>query len=387
MSLEPGIEKGIQCPAPISRLRVEKIEGGLVVAGVVVAANCQVALPVFGFLFILVGIVLTVASYRGPGKDEAPENYEARIAFTGNSRILGPACIVVGLIMLAAGVGLCLLTRKARRRERRVGFHCPVHGDFYPLSPVSGPKKLGALESKWGSWFTRSKHVNIDSTPPQCPHTQFSSTRSSFSSNPPSPCPTPMPFLVTSGSISGLVNSIGVNLSPDQTFGSIRSLSVSREVASFPMSRTPSPPPAEGSPSPGSSVAEENKETSPDKEVGEKNNNCTVSVHNSNNQNCINNNSSSSNDNSAAITTYSPPKPTINSSNSSSSNNNNNNSDNNINSVINENVTVTTSGSRVNVLSAQSSPEGDTQQRDSIAQTTKVPRKSVSILLPDEENG
>jgi hypothetical protein len=32
-------------------------------------------------------------------------------------------------------------------------------------------------------------------------------------------------------------------LSPDQTFGSIRSLSVTREVASFPLSRTPSPPP------------------------------------------------------------------------------------------------------------------------------------------------
>lgn len=32
-------------------------------------------------------------------------------------------------------------------------------------------------------------------------------------------------------------------LSPDQPFGSIRSLAVSREVASFPLSRTPTPPP------------------------------------------------------------------------------------------------------------------------------------------------
>lgn len=47
------------CPAPISRLRVEKIEGGLMVAGVVVAANCQIILPIFGFLFLLVGCVLT----------------------------------------------------------------------------------------------------------------------------------------------------------------------------------------------------------------------------------------------------------------------------------------------------------------------------------------
>ncbi|GLG97651.1 Uncharacterized protein GBIM_04375 [Gryllus bimaculatus] len=138
----PGGGGGIRCPAPISRLRVEKIEGGLMVAGVVVAANCQLALPAFGFLFVLVGCVLTAASYRGPAEDEEPEHYAARIAFTGNSRVLGPACIVVGLLMLAAGVGLCLLTRRARRRERRVGFHCPLHGDFYPLSPVSGVRSF-----------------------------------------------------------------------------------------------------------------------------------------------------------------------------------------------------------------------------------------------------
>lgn len=35
----------------------------------------------------------------------------------------------------------------------------------------------------------------------------------------------------------------GATLSPAQTFGSIRSLSGPREVASFPLSRTPSPPP------------------------------------------------------------------------------------------------------------------------------------------------
>jgi len=45
--------------------------------------------------------------------------------------------------MLALGVLLCTLTRRARRRERRVGFHCPLHGDFYPLSPVQGIKMLG----------------------------------------------------------------------------------------------------------------------------------------------------------------------------------------------------------------------------------------------------
>ncbi|XP_018313649.1 uncharacterized protein [Mycetomoellerius zeteki] len=250
-----GLGAKLKCPTPISRLRVEKIEGGLMVAGVVIAANCQIALPAFGTLFMLVGAVLTAASYRGPGEDEDKNSYAARIAFTGNSRILGPICIVVGALMLALGVLLCMLTRRARRRERRVGFHCPLHGDFYPLSPVQSIKMLGVSGKDVNGWpkipclkgRASSKggsgaggpHVG----PPQCPHSVLSSTRSSVSSSPLSPCPTPMPFLVTSGSVSGMVQSVGANLSPDQTFGSIRSLSVTREVASFPLSRTPTPPP------------------------------------------------------------------------------------------------------------------------------------------------
>ncbi|XP_015108462.1 uncharacterized protein LOC107035520 isoform X2 [Diachasma alloeum] len=254
--LSGGLASKLKCPTPISRLRVEKIEGGLMVAGVVIAANCQIALPAFGFLFMFAGAVLTAASYRGPGEDEDKDSYAARIAFTGNSRILGPICIAIGLLMLGLGVLLCMLTRRARRRERRVGFHCPLHGDFYPLRPIQGISKLGVSQKEAGRWAKISCFKNRSSGrsgttgfigshvgPPQCPHSILSSTRSSLSSSPLSPCPTPMPFLVTSNSVSGMVQSVGANMSPDQTFGSIRSLSVTREVASFPLSRTPTPPP------------------------------------------------------------------------------------------------------------------------------------------------
>ncbi|XP_030747679.1 uncharacterized protein LOC115876129 isoform X2 [Sitophilus oryzae] len=238
----------LRCPTPISRLRVEKIEGGLMVAGVVVAANCQIILPIFGFLFLLVGCVLTAASYRGPGEDEEPDHYAERIAFTGNSRVLGPACMVVGLIMLISGCVLCYLTRRARRREQTVGFHCPLHGDFYPLSPVTSSKTLEVIQRNGKCtlcWPRKRGPGSIAVGPPQCPHSQVSSTRSSLASSPHSQCPTPLPFLVNSGTTTGaLAVAPAAQQSPaEPSFGSIRSLAGGREVASFPMSRTPTPPP------------------------------------------------------------------------------------------------------------------------------------------------
>ncbi|XP_049842391.1 uncharacterized protein LOC126293302 isoform X2 [Schistocerca gregaria] len=256
-----GLSLGTRCAAPISRLRVEKIEGGLLVAGVVVAANCQVALPAFGALFALAGCVLTAAAYRGPAAGELPAEYEARVSLTGSSRALGPACLAAGVAMLMAGAALCLLARRARHRQRRVAFHCPLHGDFYPLSPVAGlPGSLsGGGKPRYGMLCCRGPGgrrlwgAGAPMPTPQCPHSTLSSTRSSVSSAPASPCPAPTPFLVTSGSVSsGMLPSVGANLSPDQTFGSIKSLAAGREVASFPLSRTPSPPP----PPPGADSAQ-----------------------------------------------------------------------------------------------------------------------------------
>lgn len=150
--------------------------------------------------------------------------------------------------MLIAGFVLCVLTRRARRREQTIGFHCPLHGDFYPLSPITSSRTIAGVEKGNDGcsllcWPRKRGPGAIAVGPPQCPHSQVSSTRSSLASSPHSQCPTPLPFLVTSGSVGGLVP-VAAQLSPEQPFGSIRSLAVSREVASFPLSRTPTPPPS-----------------------------------------------------------------------------------------------------------------------------------------------
>ncbi|XP_032512700.1 uncharacterized protein LOC116766734 isoform X1 [Danaus plexippus] len=227
-----------RCPPAISRLRVEKVEGGLAVAGVVVAANCQIVLPIFGFLFMLVGCVLTAASYRGCGENEEPDHYAARIAFTGNSRVLGPVCIVAGAIMTLAGIVLCMLMRAAQKRQRRLAFHCPIHGDFYPLSPQNSRKYTRSPRGIW-RWLRGWLGMVEEGEAPRCPR----SVEPASPARADAPCPPPLPFLVPSDSVVGMASVLGVPLSPEQTFGSIKSLAISREVASFPLSRSPTPPP------------------------------------------------------------------------------------------------------------------------------------------------
>ncbi|XP_053603536.1 uncharacterized protein LOC128671239 isoform X1 [Plodia interpunctella] len=227
-----------RCPPAISRLRVEKVEGGLAVAGVVVAANCQIVLPIFGILFMLVGCVLTAASYRGCGENEEPDHYAARIAFTGNSRVLGPVCIVAGALMTIAGIVLCILMRAAQRKQRRLAYNCPIHGDFYPLSPQNTRKYS---RSPSGLWLRLRSWLGLveDGEAPRCPR----SAEPASPARADAPCPPPLPFVVPSDSVVCMASVLGAPLSPEQTFGSIKSLAISREVASFPLSRSPTPPP------------------------------------------------------------------------------------------------------------------------------------------------
>ncbi|XP_066907020.1 uncharacterized protein [Halyomorpha halys] len=213
-----------RCPKPTLQTK----GGSVMLAGVAVASSCQIVLPIFGVLFLVVGTVLTLASYRGPESDEDPEQYLERVHLTSNLRILGPCCLAMGTGMLLAGVGLCLLSRRAKKM--RLAFRCPIHGDFYPIS--SQLNFLSLSKSSLGICSYRGSSDTLGLPTPQCPH----SNRSSVSTGPISG--SPLPPITSSTSFSGLMTptfQVG-----DMT-GSTQSLAVSYDVASFPHSREASP--------------------------------------------------------------------------------------------------------------------------------------------------
>ncbi|XP_073972465.1 uncharacterized protein isoform X2 [Rhodnius prolixus] len=223
-----GVEESGRCPKATARV---KQDGGVMFAGVAVATSCQIVLPVFGALFLIVGTVLTIASYRGPEADEDPEQYADRVNLTSNLRILGPCCLAIGICMLFSGIGLCMLSR--RNRQNKMTFHCPVHGDFYPLSASSS----NLLQTGKRSSLAMCGHLDsveeMEGLPtPQCPH----SNRSSLSTG--AQASSPLPPIITSHTSSGFLtpNTLTVG---DNT-GSTHSLAVSYDVASFPHSRSSS---------------------------------------------------------------------------------------------------------------------------------------------------
>lgn len=48
---------GQQCPPPT--VKIEKVNGGVRIFGIIVGKNCQSSLPAFGVIFIFIGIILT----------------------------------------------------------------------------------------------------------------------------------------------------------------------------------------------------------------------------------------------------------------------------------------------------------------------------------------
>ncbi|VVC26393.1 Hypothetical protein CINCED_3A016805 [Cinara cedri] len=247
------------CP-PATRHRphapsaVEKVDGGVTVWGITVGSNCLIALPVFGTLFLAVGVVLTVISYGwvNGGEDDVKRN--KLYSTTNNGRLLGPICLAVSAMMFIATAVLRTLSTNARFRQTRVGFHCPVHGDFFPISPGPDPRKFSFSDSNIAAntpWICNclnrfkadsQETLAVEELPPQCPLNGIHG--SSLSPSPSiSTCPTPKPFLVFTDSAHGACKELcsGNTLFPDEPFGSIRSLSVPNDtlaVACFPVERT-----------------------------------------------------------------------------------------------------------------------------------------------------
>ena len=83
---------------------------------------------------------IKVAAFKAPDNRITKER-EGREDSANNIKVLGPVCIIVGLLMVACALLLKYFATKAVDKHTRVGFYCPVHGDFYPLSPGINPRK------------------------------------------------------------------------------------------------------------------------------------------------------------------------------------------------------------------------------------------------------
>ncbi|KAG8331505.1 Zinc finger CCHC domain-containing protein 8 [Homalodisca vitripennis] len=166
------------CPAPVPRVRVERVEGGLLVAGVQIASTCQVALPVSAIIFLVIGSIITVIAYQGQTPEEDHEAYVLRVSNSTNSRVLGPVCLAIALLMMLAGILVCLLVKYAHSKEQKVCFHCPIHGDFFPIIPVP----VSAVTRHRSRLFRRQSSPGAPPEPPQCPYSNLLSARNSVSS-------------------------------------------------------------------------------------------------------------------------------------------------------------------------------------------------------------
>jgi hypothetical protein len=92
------------------RFRVEHIEGELAVAGRPVSTHCPVLILVFSGCFFMAGLMLTILSYR-PGTS----SFNSYLRHLSGSHIAGPALLVIGLILLAAGLALQMVAQRLKQ--------------------------------------------------------------------------------------------------------------------------------------------------------------------------------------------------------------------------------------------------------------------------------
>jgi hypothetical protein len=98
-------------PKNTFRLHVEKMEGGVVVAGrsFRTASQCPTLILLFSGCFTVAGVVLTVLVYR-------PLTYTNThyLQHLTGSQIGGPILVVVGLLFLAVGLALHIVSQRLK---------------------------------------------------------------------------------------------------------------------------------------------------------------------------------------------------------------------------------------------------------------------------------
>lgn len=93
------------------------------------------SIPIKYYLFL----VISYGWVNSGGEDDSKRKLYTT---SDNGRLLGPICLVVSVVMFIATAVLRTLSTNARFRQTRVGFHCPVHGDFFPISPGPDPRNF-----------------------------------------------------------------------------------------------------------------------------------------------------------------------------------------------------------------------------------------------------
>lgn len=99
----------------IEMLHIEKVQDGSGLTccggGVFVASQCQVILFVMSGIFTVVGAILSAISYRPRDFGEDIDKFFTRQAWSSDLKIIGPVFLVCGMLMLAVGLGLCIISR------------------------------------------------------------------------------------------------------------------------------------------------------------------------------------------------------------------------------------------------------------------------------------
>jgi len=97
----------------ITRLNVEQVEGGIIVAGRPFHSNqCPILTLVFSACFLSIGIILTVLAYR-----PVPLHLSIYLRHFSSSHIAGPFLLVMGCIFLTVGFTMYIVMERLKPEQ------------------------------------------------------------------------------------------------------------------------------------------------------------------------------------------------------------------------------------------------------------------------------